>query len=314
MEKLSKILVDVDATATAQPALECAAALARRSGARLHLVHVLSPVSTGDPILRLEVTDELVQRRRSQLAALAFRAADVVADVEVLVGLPADALIRDAEACGHQLIVRAHPRDLAARPVAGDDRIDAELFRRCPCAVWTVGHGALPARPRIAAAIDVPPPEPAGRTFDAAVLEAAVALSTMFDAPLALVHAWRPFNDERVAVHAAADEYASYARQARERAEQALRASLAAGPGDWSRLKPLIELRRGDPVDVIPAFVVSEGVDLLVVGSSVRTGFGWHLRSRTAERLLGRVACSVLAVKPSGQAVQTALLRTAVSL
>jgi nucleotide-binding universal stress UspA family protein len=312
MERLSKILVDVDASATAQPALECAAALARRSGARLHLVHVLSPAGAGDAALRPEMTQELVALRRNQLAALAFRAADVVADIEVLVGLPADALIRDVGRFNYDLVVRAHPRDLAARRIAGIDRVDADLFRRCPCPVWTVGSSSLPAFPRIAAAIDVRQPGTASRSPDHTVLEAAFTLASLFDAPLSLVHAWRPFSDGRVAQHAAADDYASYASEARRHAEHALRAVIAARPDDWPRLKPRLDLRQGDPVDVIPAFVVSEGIDLLVVGTPRRTGLGWQLRSRTAERLLDRVACSVLAIKPPA-AVYEAGLRPAVS-
>jgi nucleotide-binding universal stress UspA family protein len=59
-------------------------------------------------------------------------------------------------------------------------------------------------------------------------------------------------------------------------------------------------MRQGDPEDVIPDFVVAEGIDLIVMGTVARTGIAGLLIGNTAERLLRRLPCSVLAVKPDG--------------
>jgi hypothetical protein len=49
---------------------------------------------------------------------------------------------------------------------------------------------------------------------------------------------------------------------------------------------------------VITEFILAEGIDLVVMGTMGRTGIAWRLVGNTAERVLQRSPCSVLAVKP----------------
>jgi Universal stress protein family len=49
-----------------------------------------------------------------------------------------------------------------------------------------------------------------------------------------------------------------------------------------------------------PPFVVSQGIDLLVMGTVARTGLAGFIVGNTAERLLQRLVCSALWVKPDG--------------
>ena len=58
--------------------------------------------------------------------------------------------------------------------------------------------------------------------------------------------------------------------------------------------------RRGEPEAVIPQFVVDHGVDLVVMGTVARRGIPGLLIGNTAERILRKLPCSVLAVKPDG--------------
>jgi nucleotide-binding universal stress UspA family protein len=59
-------------------------------------------------------------------------------------------------------------------------------------------------------------------------------------------------------------------------------------------------LRRGKPDNVIPEFVVSEGIDVLVMGTLARAGISGVLIGNTAERVLRKLPCSVLTLKPDG--------------
>ena len=47
-------------------------------------------------------------------------------------------------------------------------------------------------------------------------------------------------------------------------------------------------------------FVVAEGIDLVVMGSVGRSGLSGMLIGNTAERILRKLPCSVLVVKPDG--------------
>ncbi|MGE3600210.1 MAG: universal stress protein, partial [Dehalococcoidia bacterium] len=51
---------------------------------------------------------------------------------------------------------------------------------------------------------------------------------------------------------------------------------------------------------VIPDFVVAEGIDLVVMGTVARAGIAGMLLGNTAERILRKLPCSVLTVKPDG--------------
>jgi universal stress protein E len=302
MYEFTNILVDVDASATAQPAVEWAAVLARRGGARLRLVHVLS---SGECALRrgTDRHDELARTRRDQLARIAMEA-QTTAGVEVVCGPAADALIRQVEGYGHDLVVRAHQRDLA-RHQSGEAPVDVELFRRCPAPVLAVGGGALSHAPRIAVAVDVHPTDRGEQGAAAALVNVGLTLATTLRGSLSLIHAWQPPGDRRAAPpHMSGADYSEYLAHTRNEAVREI--ARLADTCDGHNLTRRLTIRHGAPAEVIPAFVVSEGIDLLVVGAAGRTGLARRLQGNTAEQVLERVACSVLALKvPVAVAVAT---------
>jgi len=61
-----------------------------------------------------------------------------------------------------------------------------------------------------------------------------------------------------------------------------------------------IHLRRGPAAANIFAVAEEVEADLIVMGTVCRTGMAGFLIGNTAESLLSRVTCSVLAVKPPG--------------
>jgi nucleotide-binding universal stress UspA family protein len=61
-----------------------------------------------------------------------------------------------------------------------------------------------------------------------------------------------------------------------------------------------MHLLKGDPADVIADFAKTGRVDLIVMGTVARTGIPGLVIGNTAEAILQRVDCSVLAVKPVG--------------
>lgn len=298
MDTFTSILVDVDATASAQPAVERAALLARRCGAPLRVVDVMSATTDARRALPPDLDDELMRRRREQLARVARMVRDLPVDTEVLTGAPADALVQDVLRFGHDLLIRAHARDLVARGPARAAAVDLELFRRCPCPVWALGPGAFPPAPKILCAIDACAEDPVKQQLSVTVVELGLLLARLQEGSLILLHAWRPFGEEHVYSHATDDALAAHVDNTRSRSKM-LVARFAESFGH--RLAGTqLELRRGSIEDVIGEFVVAEGIDLVVVGTLARTGLTRRLVGNTAERVLQRVPCSVVAVKPEG--------------
>jgi nucleotide-binding universal stress UspA family protein len=68
-----------------------------------------------------------------------------------------------------------------------------------------------------------------------------------------------------------------------------------------------VHLLKGDPAEVIAGFAKTGRIDLIDMGTVARAGLGGLLIGNTAESILQRVDCSVLAVKPDGFASPVAL-------
>jgi nucleotide-binding universal stress UspA family protein len=64
--------------------------------------------------------------------------------------------------------------------------------------------------------------------------------------------------------------------------------------------KNRLHLIKGEPETVISWFCKEKKVDVLVLGTIARTGLGAALIGNTAETLVSKVECSILAVKPDG--------------
>ncbi len=297
ISEITSILVDVDACATSQPALDQAIAIARWCGARLRIVDVASVTSP----LRVAggaQEDELRERRHDRLARLVWSVGDVVAAADVLTGLPVDALIADVERHGHDLVIRSHTRDFVAR--GHHSHVDVGLVRRCPCPVWALGAGAKPQHPRIVAAVDSSTTDPIKQALNRRVVEMAVLLTQLQRGTLALLQAWQVPAGRHIATRASGVEYSAEVENARRRAREALE-RFAQSFGRRLVGTPL-DLRRGRVESILPTYVLAEGVDLVVMGAQARLGIMGHLVSGTAERLLDRLPCSLLAVKPAAAA------------
>jgi nucleotide-binding universal stress UspA family protein len=288
----------VDATASVQPAVDRAAQIARACGAGLRIVDVVSASVDARRSLSPDLENELMTRRRQQLARIAYSVRDVPADLDLLSGPPADALIEDVGRFGHDLLVRAHTRDLVARGPKAFAAVDAELFRRCPCPVWAVGPGPAPPSPKIVCAVDASATDRVKEALSKRLVEVGQFFARVQGGSLILLNAWRPLAEEHVYSHATDDAFAAHLDNTRNGAKDRL-ARFAESFG--TRLAGVqLELRRGALENVIGEFVVAEGVDLVVVGTLGRTGLTRRLVGNTAERVLQRVPCSVVAVKPDG--------------
>jgi universal stress protein E len=298
MQGFRSILVDVDATATAQPALERAARIARTCGARLRVVDVISAPAEARRNLREDLEDELMTRRRERLVRIAYGVRDVPVDTDVLAGVPADALIQDVLRFGHDLLVRSHARDVVARGPTPFRAVDVQLIQQCPCPVWAVGPGAVPEHPKILGAVDAAAEDPIKQELNAKVIELALLLAHFQEGSLVLLQAWRPFAETRVLSHTTDEDFSAYLDSTRRRIKEDFARVVESFGHDLAGVQ--LELRRGDIEEVIPAFAVAEGVDLVVMGTRGRTGISRRLVGNTAERVLQRLLCSIVAVKPDG--------------
>jgi len=143
---ITSILVPEDFSTHADRAFRYALMLARRHDARLQLVHVVEdPFATGAwaPEVYVpnvtELLHSMISHAEEQLAALAASAAaqGVTADIAVIKGRPALAILDHASSGGFDLIVMGtHGRTGLSHAVLGS--VAERIVRKASCPVLTV--------------------------------------------------------------------------------------------------------------------------------------------------------------------------------
>ena len=172
---------------------------------------------------------------------------------------------------------------------AGLGSVTKKLMRKCPCPLWVVKQDGRSEPGVLVAATDL---TPVGNR----AVELAADLAEMFHAELDVVHAWPlplavPVLPELDVPAQSRVDVEQHERAARSRFEQAL-ATLSL------RVDFRPHLLCGAPSIAIQEVVERREADLLVMGSVSRSGIAGLLLGNTAERLLDRVQCSLLTIKP----------------
>lgn len=213
--------------------------------------------------------------------------------------MPATRIIQHALRGGHDLVVKD------AEPILGSwgmHKLDMDLLRKCPVPVWL-------SRPierhrgdiRVAVAIDPVSAEPAGHALSLQLLRISRELADTCSGTLDVVSCWDHEYEEYLRdnpwIQVAAAELAGSVEQARQAHREALDAVLgeAGITGDLQ-----VHHVRGRPEQLVPAFVRKHDVDILVMGTVARTGVHNLLIGNTAEAVVRRLECSLLALKPAG--------------
>lgn len=202
--------------------------------------------------------------------------------------------------------VQAHAVDLVVKPVEGRGGMvemlfgsdDMHLMRKCPCPVWMIKPARRKNYARVLAAVDVDPAEPANAELNAMILELASSMAYQENCELHVLHAWilSYENMLRGRVHMPKKEVDRLVRDTRLQHKSWLGELINAF--DFQGTSPSMHLLKGHPGDVIPDQAQKKRVDLIVMGTVSRTGIPGFFIGNTAERILSRVNCSVLTVKP----------------
>ena len=299
LKRLQKILVPIDTRARRSAALDRAVQLAEHSGARLKLIEIVSELppqlcvpSYGYPALKDTLANEKGQRLNALVQKLSERG--LKADSEVFYGKPYLEIIREALRNGHDLVIKDAENGGPSRLFGATDM---RLFRKCPSPVWIVRPARVRRHRRVLAAVD-PAAEPRhAEQLNLKILGMAASLSAFEEGELHVVHAWDAAPGES-ADGLPADVRRKIARDTKRQARSMLDSLLASANLKIARNR--IHLLEGEPGAVIRDFANTHAADILVMGTVVRTGIEGFFIGNTAERILGQVRCSVLAVKPDG--------------
>jgi len=217
--RFTKVLVDIDKTASAQPALQLAASLARRSGARLRVIDAARRAEAGSA---------------DQNQLLAYQLREEVS--------PYDVVVREVQRFGHDLVIRAQDRDSVAcarRAIA----INELLFRHCPCPVWSVGLRSTVYNPRILAAVKPSRADPGIEALNRQVLDLACSIHGLLGGEITVFSAWRLPAEEKLCRYATDVDLKACLQETEERSAFELAANVDRFGGRAAVLRT--ELKQG---------------------------------------------------------------------
>jgi universal stress protein E len=307
MYRFKNILLVIDSPVGSDAALIRAVSLAKRNHARLTLFGVVEKLP-GDmqKLISImppgELQDSVIEGKRKVFEELLdpIRREDIPVEAKVQCGTPSLEIIRQVLHEQHDLVMMTEsPTNGLKGLFIGSTAI--RLMRKCPCPVWVVKSKQTDPFGRILAAVDPDPSDEQGNELNFRILELAISIARSERRELHILHAWMHIPEKMLR--------AGPVRLPEHELERVIakgRRSHQELPGNLLERFPLedqkhhIHLLEGEAQAVISELAESEGIDLIVMGTVCRTGIQGFFISNTAERVLSRVDCSVLTVKPDG--------------
>lgn len=301
MKRFKNILAVVDPALEEDEGLERAAELARENEARLAAIVCLDdslPRGEGD-VIRQAIVAGMTDRLAAMAAPVRERGTEV--EIRIVFGEPFIEIIRRVLRGQHDLVVKvAHRADFER--ALGFASTDLHLLRKCPCPVWMIAGESHEARRGVLACVNPVSEDDRGNEVAATILELATSLAVRHGVPCHAVHAWSAPLEQIWAESpwlqldlADLDELAILAEERHSSRFHEL----------VDRFRPLAaefsaHLRKGDPAGVITELAEELKVEVIVMSTIGRTGIAGLFIGNTAETVLSRVRCSVLAIKPRG--------------
>jgi universal stress protein E len=307
MKRLDRILAVLDPTTASQPGLARATMLARRCGAALELfICDFDPALSGQPMFDTErlrqLREEFVSERLEYLeeAAEELRAQGLSVETHVHWDNPLyRGIVRRVEESAPDLVVKDTHYHTALRRTLFTNT-DWSLIRTCPVPLLLAKTADWPANPKILAALDPGHLGDKPAALDHDILDWTALLAENFDGEAHAAHAFFPAALLSEVTGMAGMPLAGGVTAAeivegeRRRISEALSAIVAGHDVAAGRVR----LEQGSAVEVLPRMVESLGAALLVMGAVSRSRLQELFLGSTAERVLDRIPCDVLVVKP----------------
>ncbi len=302
MKRFQRILVSIDTRREDHPPLRWATLLAKHTGASLTLIDVVPAFSW---TMRLAMRDHehvtrlLVDEKREQLDALAtpLRKKGLKVETKVFSGRSSSEIIREVLRGKHDLVV-CLPKGVSSRREGILGTTALQLLRKCPCPVWIVKPDLKPRIRHVLAAVDPAPHDVARSELNDTLLDLGKAIATAEKARLSVLHAWSIYGESMLRSRLIEEEFRQVEENTRTEIERAFDELLARHGmkiGD-----PDVHFVKDEAARAMARLTASGDVDLLLIGSTARSGVAGAVMGNTAEKIVDQVPCSILALKPKG--------------
>jgi nucleotide-binding universal stress UspA family protein len=290
MDNLKSILAAVDLSSCSRAALGQAVRLAGKSGAALHVLHVVESRVVED----LEEVMPKGSGARETIVADAKRALEkfaggAKAHCEVVVGAPLDAIFAKARATSANLLVMGAYGTTGAGRGAGS--LALQVARKSPTNVLLVDGTHTAAFDSALVGIDF-------SDHSLRALDEGIRVARLEGCPLHAVHVFAPPPlHYRAPTPQASPDYQRQFHAALQRRLDAIVDERRKAAGKIEVTAALVE--HTSYAQGLLDYARRKGIDLVVVGTLGKTNLRYALLGSTAERVVRDSPCSVLAIPPA---------------
>ncbi len=304
MPTFKKILVVVDSSQAEHPELQRAMQLAQHGEVRLHLLDVMKDVSFTVRLLSRDyahIHELLTKEKRKLLQKLVdqCRAHSIKADGEVLEGVSSQVTLKVAQQIEADLIIRA-TKGKGSRQPGRLGTSSQKLIQRPPCPIWLADPTRETTCRTIVATVDASPGDEDHQQLNRRIMQIAIALADRERAKLLVSYVWSLYGSEMLRHRLPASEFETLINFNRQQHRESFDALLS--EFDLHVGGPAARMLEGEPSLAIPELCEKADADLLICGTVARQGIPGLLLGNTAERIVQRVPCSILAVTPPAAA------------
>jgi universal stress protein E len=304
MQPFKKLLVVITAEMEEPPVLRWTIPFAQRHGAALDVIEIVKETSPYAGCLvrggQVEHAGEALKRasmKRLETLLGPLKTPGLQVNLHTAIGPPFLEIINIVQKYRHDLVVKTIEPERKWQQMLWR-RTDIHLVRHCPSALWLVQPTDLAPYRRILVAVDPDIEDPVKRELGVRLLHLGASLSQSEGAELLVGHVWRPFAEVKLKGHLSTVEFGRYVRGCKQACTTRLQTLLAMAhvhiPPDRIRLV------KGNVDVVIPRLAKRHAVDLVIMGTAGRSGVRGLVIGNTAERMLDRLTCSLLTLKPPG--------------
>jgi universal stress protein E len=305
MGQQKSVLVVVDPTASAHPAIERAAWLARHTAARLELFISDYAPQTADPRSHGAGANEaraaLLERHRRRLDQLAqpLRSAGLAVEIDARLDYPLhDSIVKKAQDSSADFVVKdTHYHSVLKRSIFSNT--DWNLIRNCAATLWLVKPRPPGQRPCFVAAVDPLHERDKPAELDHRIVKTAKALSEALGGELHVFHAFDVTaaiaisTDAMTPIALPINELADAIRAEHHEAVEQLRKQHGVPP-------ERTHVHQGGTRQLLLTLTERLRADAVVMGAVSRSGLKGLFIGNTAEDVLDRLHCDLVIVKPPG--------------
>ncbi|NMP31466.1 universal stress protein UspE [Thalassotalea sp. M1531] len=301
METYKNILVVIDPTTDEQKALGRAIDLSIKTNAKL--TAFLSIFDFSYEMTTMLSSDERESMRQTVIKdrkvwieerIKALGAQDKGIDVKVIWhNRPFEAVIDQVLNSNHDIVVKGtHEHDKLKSVIFTPT--DWHLLRKCPCPLLLVKDHSWPANGNILAAVNVGSDEHEHQSLNEIITKEAKHLANVINANVHLVNSF-PGTPVNIAIEIPEFDASQYNDTMLKHHQDAM----AEHAEKYGINKEHTYVKEGLPEDVIESLSQKLDAELVILGTIGRTGLSAALIGNTAEHVIDKLNCDVLALKPA---------------